>query len=36
MATHFASAAVRAQPALEDAFRKHAPDLLPKEAEKPK
>jgi hypothetical protein len=36
MATHFASAAVRAQPALEDAFRKHAPDLLPREAEKPK
>ncbi|MBM4155181.1 MAG: hypothetical protein FJ221_09155 [Lentisphaerae bacterium] len=36
MAGHFAAAAFRAQPAMEAAFRKHAPDLLPKEAEKPK
>ena len=36
MAPHFAGAAVRAQPALEAAFRKHAPDLLPPENVKPK
>ena len=35
MATHFAASAIRARPALEAAFKKHAPDLLPKAAEKP-